>query len=92
MFRYKLQFIGLGQEHKIKTNDIQKTFSEMAEVMKNDVYLGGVEIRLAEGNIEATIRLSPRKLFLFKGNEDSRKFTEDYLMNELGQLKNMVTA
>ena len=90
MFSIELQ--GIGKVFKKETSDVQKTFTEIAEELKKDIYVGGTEIILREGSIEARISLSPKRIFLFKHNEDTRKFTEDYLMSQLNQLKSLVTA
>lgn len=90
--KYELRVIGMTNEYTEETGNIQKSFEKLAEKLKEDIYLGGVELRLKEGNCEAEIRLSPRKVFLFKNNQESREFTESYLMDQLTQLKNMVTA
>ena len=86
---YEIELQGIGKTLKRKTNDIQKTFAEIAEEMKEDIYLGGAEFKLREGGVEANISLSSKKIRLFKNNSETRQFTEDYLMSQLKQLKSV---
>ena len=87
----EIELIGIGKLYKKVTNDVQETFNEIAEELKRDIYLGGTEIILREGKVEARISLSPKKIFFFKNNSDTRKITENYLMDQLNQLKSLIT-
>lgn len=87
----QVEILGLGKSFTRDTNNLEKTFTEIADELKKDIYVGGTEVLLREGGLEARISLSPRKIFLFKNNEDTRRFTIDYLTNQLNELKRVTT-